>query len=199
MKDDQVTFYAQLSFAGEAHTYDLGADENLHPGELNDKFKSLKVGQQAKVLAWQHANQTGKYREWNLDQSDITGIGGLSRFKVTRDTTLPIAVRLEDLTGGQNRQYSLKVDSFEVGQILVYSGDLEYGLVGIMPEDGPPVTTAIYVRDEQSGNYVATGSVYFAWNGTTKSVDVADETNFPDNMRYKRDGRNQFIFELTAV
>jgi hypothetical protein len=199
MKDDQVTFYAQLSFAGEAHTYDLGADENLHPGELNDKFKSVKVGRQAKVLAWQHANQTGKYREWDLDQADITGIGGLSRFKVIRDTTLPIAVRLEDLTGGQNRQYSLKVDSFEVGQALVYSGDPEYGLVGIMPEDGPPVTTAIYVRDEQSGNYVATGAVHFAWNSTTKSVDIADDTNFPANMEYKRDGRNQFIFELTSV
>ncbi|NUK85432.1 beta/gamma crystallin domain-containing protein [Streptomyces lunaelactis] len=199
MKDDQVTFYAQLSFAGEAHTYDLGANENLHPGELNDRFRSVKVGRQVKVLAWQHANQTGRYQEWDLDQADITGIGGLTRFKVIRDTTLPIAVRLEDLTGGQNGQYSLKVASFEVGEILVYSGDPEYGLVGVMPEDGPPVTSAIYVRSEQSGEYVAMGSVYFVWNGTTKSVDVADETNFPANMRYKREGRNQFIFELTDV
>ncbi|HUJ80462.1 MAG TPA: hypothetical protein VLW83_01190, partial [Candidatus Acidoferrales bacterium] len=61
------------------------------------------------------------------------------------------------------------------------------------------VTTAIYVRDEQTKVYVATGAVYFVWNSQTSSVDVADATNFPANMTYERATPNQFIFHLTSV
>ncbi|WP_330348976.1 beta/gamma crystallin domain-containing protein [Streptomyces sp. NBC_00582] len=199
MSDQEVIFYTRTNLSGDAHPYRVGADENLYPGQLNDRFKSVKVGTKAKILAWQHANQTGKYREWDLDQADISDIGGLTRFKVVDSTTLPIAVRLEDLTGAPDGRFSLKIDSYDVGTIIVHSGDPEYGLVGVMPEDGPPVTTAIYVRNEQSGEYVATGAIHFVWNAGTKSIDVADATNFPENMEYSRDGRNRFIFKLKSV
>jgi hypothetical protein len=198
MSEQEVTFYSRLNYTGDAHTYAAGTDEKLHPGELNDKFKSVKVGRKAKVLAWQHSNQSGKYREWDLDQPDISDIGGLTRFKVVESTTLPIAVRLQDLTGAPTGRYSLKAASYDVGDTIVRSGDPEYGLVGVMPEDGPPVTTAIYVRDEHSGVYVAVGAIYFVWNSDTKSIDVADASNVPENLDYSRDGRNQFTFKLTG-
>ncbi|MBW8801423.1 MAG: hypothetical protein JF597_50155 [Streptomyces sp.] len=199
MSEQEVTFYTRTNYTGDAHTYVVGADENLYPGGLNDKFKSVRVGRKAKVLAWQHANQTGKYQEWDIDQPDISDIGGLTRFKVVESTTLPIVVRLQDLTGAPARRYSLKIASYDVGDTIAYSGDPEYGLVGVMPEDGPPVTTAIYVRDEHSGVYVAVGAIYFVWNSSTKSIDVADASNVPENLDYSRDGRNQFTFKLTEV
>lgn len=199
MSEQEVTFHTGTNYTGDAHTYVVGSDENLYPGGLNDRFKSVRVGRKAKVLAWQHANQTGKYREWDVDQPDISDIGGLTRFKVVESTTLPIAVRLQDLTGGPARRYSLKIASYDVGDTIVHSGDPEYGLVGVMPEDGPPVTTAIYVRDEHSGAYVAVGAIYFVWNSSTKSIDVADASNVPENLGYSRDGRNQFTFTLTSV
>ncbi|MDT0466650.1 beta/gamma crystallin domain-containing protein [Streptomyces gibsoniae] len=199
MNDQEVTFYTRPNYMGDAHTYALGTDENLYPGELNDKFKSVKVGRKVKILAWQHGNQTGKYREWDLDQPDISDIGGLTRFKVVESTTLPVVVRLQDLTGAPAGKYSLKVSSYDVGDTIVYSGDPEYGLVGVMPEDGPPVTTAIYVRDEHTGAYVAVGAIYFTWNPDTKSIDVADASNLPENLAYSREDRNQFTFKLTEV
>ncbi|MFD4948774.1 beta/gamma crystallin domain-containing protein [Streptomyces sp. NPDC058409] len=194
---DNATFYTQLAYAGDAHSYKLGSDESLYPGDLNDKFKSLRVGKLVKVLAWQH-NESGQYREWDTDQENITDIGGLSRFKVAASTTLPIAVRLQDLTGAPEGSYSLKVSSYEVGEATISSGDPEFRLVGIMPESGPPVTTAIYVRNGD-GHYVATGAVHFTWNSNTKSVDIADATNFPENMENERTGRNEFTFRLVSV
>jgi Membrane binding/Beta/Gamma crystallin len=199
MSDNEACFFTEYKFEGERHCYPLGANENLWPGALNDKFKSVKVGRVVKVLAWQHANATGAYREWSVDEEDITDIGGLSRFAVVRDTTLPIAVRFEDGMGGPARRYSLQMNSHDVGEVKVMSGDSEFGLVGIIPADGPPVTTAIYVRDESSGEYIATGSIYFGWNADTKAIDVVDETHLPKKLGYQRVDRNRFVFTLTEA
>ncbi|MFI6574821.1 beta/gamma crystallin domain-containing protein [Nocardiopsis sp. NPDC050513] len=199
MHDNEVIFYTEPNYGGASYNYKLGDDVDLGNTSLNDKFTSLRVGPKVKVVAWQHYNQTGTFREWDVDQPDITEIGGLTRFRVLDGGTLPVAVRLEDKTGGKPRQFSMKVESRDVGTALVYSGDREFGLVGLMPEDGPPVTTAIHVRNEQSGVYVATGSVYFAWDKKTKSVKIADETNFPTNMAHKREGRNAFVCQLKSV
>ncbi len=114
-------------------------------------------------------------------------------------TTLSIAVRLQDDTGAEAGRFSLTVESYEVGRVTTLSGDPEFALVGTMPADGPPVTTAIYVRDEQTFQYAAPGAVYFVWNPETKAVDVADATNFPANMSYERASPNQFIFHLTTA
>jgi DUF2075 family protein len=196
MGDNEACFYTEFKFEGDSHCYPLGTEENLWPGSLNDRFKSVQVGRKVKVLAWQHANNSGKYREWSIDQDDITDIDGLSRFNVVADTTLPIAARLDDNTGAPTGQRSLTLISHQVGQITVRSGEPDFHLVGIMPAAGPPVTTAIHVRDEQTGEYLATGSIYFAWNADTKSIDVADETNLPTNVTYERSERNKFTFTL---
>jgi len=201
MSDDEATFYTQLAYQGDPHAYKLGTDETLWPGHLNDQFLSVRVGAMVKVLAWQDDGGGGSYGEWDVDQPDITSIGGLSRFQVAELGTLPIAVRLEDATGAAPGSYSLTAESYQVGRITVPSGDPDFGLIGIMPVDGPPVTTAIYVRDEQPGHgqYVATGAIYFVWNGATGTIDVADQTNFPANMDCQRADRNKFTLRLISV
>ncbi|MFI5775879.1 beta/gamma crystallin domain-containing protein [Nocardia sp. NPDC051570] len=198
MSVDEATFYQNVDYAGGPHSYKLGTQEAL-PGDLNDRFRSVRIGELVKVLAWQHYGQSGRYGEWEADTPDITDIGGLSTFRVVEKTTLAIAVRLQDDTGAEPGRYSLKVVSYEVGEITTHSGDPEYSLVGFMPADGPPVTTAIYVRDERTGEYMAIGSVYFTWNHETKAVDIADETHFPENMTHERAGSNRFTFHLSAT
>ena len=198
MSDDEATFYIRVDYAGDPHAYTLGPPVEV-TGGLNDRFKSLRVGPRVKVLAWQHYGFGGRYREWEVDTPDISDIGGLSVFQVIESTTLSIGVRLQDDTGAEPGRYSLVVESYNIGRVTTLSGDPDFALIGTMPADGPPVTTAIYVRDEQSGAYVATGAVYFVWNSQTRSVDIADATNFPANMTYERATSNQFIFHLASV
>lgn len=163
-----VNFYIEKDFGGDAYPYKVGDDVRLPP-ELNDKFLSVNVGIAAKVLAWRDYDKGGPYREWTGANPDITDIEGLSRFIVVDGNTRAIAFLFKDDTGGADRQYSLTVKAADVGDVIIYSnnGD-DYSLVGLMPPDGPPVTTAIYVRDENSGVYIATGSVYFKWNSETE-------------------------------
>ncbi|MFD9655821.1 beta/gamma crystallin domain-containing protein [Streptomyces mirabilis] len=75
MSEQEVTFYSRLNYTGDAHTYAVGTDENLHPGELNDKFKSVKVGRKAKVLAWQHSNQSGTGNGTLTSLTSLTSAG----------------------------------------------------------------------------------------------------------------------------
>jgi hypothetical protein len=219
--DTAANFYSQKNFGGDEYPYKIGDDESV-PGELNDKFFSVNVGGAAKVIAWQHYSETGIYREWTGAVSDISDIGGLSRFKVVDSDTRAIAFIFNDATGGSNKQYSLKVNAADVGSVTVYSneGD-DYHLVGTMPSGGPPVTTAIYVRDEKSGGYIATGSVFFQWNSSTKrkclcvpspnstsltwgkklnlsskEVDIIENDNWPQQLKVERSGASNFAVTL---
>lgn len=163
-----VIFYTEKDFGGDAHPYKVDDDVSL-PSELNDKFLSVNVGIAAKVLAWRDYKKQGPYREWTGPNPDISDIEGLSCFMVVSGDTRAIAFLFKDATGGADRQYSLTVDAHGVGEVKMYSNDGdEYRVAGLMPANGPPVTTAIYVRDENSGVYIATGSVYFKWNPDTE-------------------------------
>jgi len=196
----QSQFYESVSFGGAPRIYSVGDDVNLYPGFFNDKFKSVIVGPGAKVLAWQHANSTGHYAVLTGNNPDITSIGGLSRFKVLANDTRVIAFKFKDATGGEAKRYSLKVNAADVGEQLLYSNeDDEFKLVGTMPVSGPPVTTAIYLRDEQTGVYLATGSVYFQWNEGTKQVDIVSQENFPAQLKHEREDASRFIITLTST
>jgi hypothetical protein len=162
-----ANFYNEKNFGGQVFPYSIGSDVSL-PNSLNDTFLSVNVGAAAKVLAWQHYSATGIYREWTGENPDITDIGGLSRFEVVDGNTRAISFLFKDATGGKPKQYSLKVDAADVGTVTLYSDeDDNYRLVGIMPENGPPVTTALYIRDESTGVYIAIGSVYFQWDSSS--------------------------------
>lgn len=163
-----VNFYTAKDFGGSTYPYKVGDDVSLDK-DLNDKFLSVNVGLAAKVLAWRDYNKGGPYEEWSGGpRPDITSIGGLSQFMVIDADTRAIAFLFRDATGGADRQYSLKVDAHDVGEVTMFSNDGdEHRLAGLMPAGGPPVTTAIYVRDEKSGVYIATRSVFFKWNDQT--------------------------------
>ncbi|KAK4187680.1 membrane binding-domain-containing protein [Podospora australis] len=192
-----VNFYTKKDFEGEEYPYAIDADVSV-TGELNDKFLSVNVGSAAKVIAWQHYNQTGIYKEWEDDHPDISDIDGLSRFRVVSSDTRAISFIFKDSTDGDPKQYSLKVDARDVGSVLILSDDGEgYRLVGILPSGGPPITTGIYVRDEKSKVYIATGSIYFQWNASTKQVDIVEDANFPKQLEHKRTGDS--AFEITLV
>ncbi|KAL2131686.1 hypothetical protein VTI74DRAFT_4729 [Chaetomium olivicolor] len=197
-----AVFYASPDLTGTATPYAIGADISL-PTSLNDKFQSVNVGASAKVIAWQHYDESGIYQEWAAgEHPDISSIGGLSRFKVVEGNTRAVAFAFKDATGGKKRQYSLKVEARDVGTVTLYSGEegegegTEYRLVGIMPEGGPPVTTALYVRDESSGAYVALGSVYFQWSEKEDRVEIVENENWPAQLKQERTGASTFVLTL---
>jgi hypothetical protein len=162
-----ANFYVKLNFEGQAHPYPIH-DANVQlPASLNDRFLSVNVGAAAKVIAWQHYSSTGIYREWTGENPDITDIGGLSTFRVVDGNTRAISFLFKDATGAPAKRYSLQLNAADVGSVKLYSNEDEtYRLVGIMPDSGPPVTTAVYVRDESSGVYITQGSVFFQWNSS---------------------------------
>jgi hypothetical protein len=97
-------------------------------------------------------------------------LGGLSRFKVVDGNTRAISFLFQDATGGDAKQYSLKLHLASVGSVTLYSiEDDKYRLVGIMPSNGPPVTTAVYIRNESTGVDFTSGSIYFQWDSTNSS------------------------------
>ncbi|KAK3391347.1 membrane binding-domain-containing protein [Sordaria brevicollis] len=195
---NSAVFYQQKDFSGPGDSYPISPESVSVPGSLNDKYLSVAVGASAKVIAWQHYNEMGHYREWTDSQPDISDIEGLSRFRVVDDDTRAISFIFKDSTGGESKRYSLKVDARDVGAVTLYSNDGdEYALVGILPAGGPPVTTAVYVRDEKSGGYIAVGSVYFQWNESTGEVDVVENDNWPKQLDAKRTGKS--AFEVTLV
>lgn len=224
----EVHFYTSEDHNGSKHGYKVGDDVNLWPGALHDKFHSLVVGSDAKVLAWQHSNASGAFAELTGDVASLAPfVGGLSRFKVVDDDVRAIAFRFVDGTstttttttkgGKEPKQYSLKVDAADVDEKILFSEgsgaaaavdvdvDVDAGddggdfqLVGILREDGPPVTTAVYVRDEKTGAYVAVGSVYFQWNAQDKQVDVVEDDNFPKQLSIERAGVSTFVVTLVS-
>ncbi|KAK3936702.1 Beta/Gamma crystallin-domain-containing protein [Diplogelasinospora grovesii] len=197
-----VNFYAAKDFAGEKFEYKIDDDVAL-PGSLNDRFLSVNVGINAKVIAWQHYNESGRYREWEGENPDISDIGGLSRFKVVTGDTRAIAFKFRDATGGSPKKYSLKLVAHDVGVTTLYSNDPEdsdaYRLVGVMPEDGPPVTTALYCRDEEVGAYVWTGSVFFQWDKEANKVDIVENDNWPEGLEEEQTGPSTFVVTLAKL
>lgn len=96
-------------------------------------------------------------------------------------------------------EYSLKLDAHDVGTILIKSNEdpLEWHLVGILPADGPAVTTAVFLRDEKTGVYLSVGSIYFKWNKDTKEANIVESEHFPPQLKHKRKGPS--AFEITLV
>ena len=141
----------------------------------------MRIGKRAKVFFWNYEGVSGDRSELTADTPDITDIGRPTRFLVADSATVPISIRFSDDTGAAPGRHSLKADSFLVGSITIPSG--RSGFIGKMDPSGQPVTTALFVRDESSGAYVAVGSVHFVWNNGR--IEVSD-ANLPDNLKCQR-------------
>ncbi|MFE3866378.1 hypothetical protein ACFXPT_39255 [Streptomyces goshikiensis] len=119
------------------------------------------------------------------------------------NTAQIITVYLRDDTGSEDGRYSLTLESFAYGKVIIRSGNAAPAFIAAMPEGGPPMTTAFSVRDEQTGQYAATGAIHFIWNPHTESVDVADTASLPTNIAYEpaptsKTISNSFSLHLTA-
>ena len=197
MLDSEVEFYTRPNYAGTAHTYPRGTDENLSPEALTDQFASVRIGKRAKVFFWNYEGVSGDRSELTADTPDITDIGRPTRFLVADSAAMGIWIDFVDATGAAPGRHSLKADSFLVGSITLPSGS--GGFIGKMDPSGQPVTTALFARDESSGAYVAVGSVHFVWNNGR--IEVSD-ANLPENLTCQRmadNVTNVLIFTLTST
>jgi hypothetical protein len=198
---NQVFFYEKPDYDGTSHTYKEGDDKTFtYPEHLNDLYRSVKVGAAVKVLAWQHSDGSGIHKVWETSQPNISSIGGLSKFKVLPKATRILVYRFENRTGNGQR-YCAYIDAAGVSteKIESCSGDSAYKLVGMMPEGGPPVTTAIYVRDMQTNQYLPVASLHFQWNSSTHEVDIVESDNFPDWLGHERAAGNKYTIFLKRV
>jgi hypothetical protein len=201
MDATQVCFYEGPNYTGKEHIYNENDDVTFHyPEQLNDRFKSVRVGSLVKVLAWQHSDGGGRHEIWDKDNPDISSIDGLSKFKIIANSTQAIAVRFEKHVSNGPFCLYVKAAGVSDGMVKSCADDPQFKLIGIMPVEGPPVTTALYVRDETTGQYLSPpGALHLKWNKETGQVDIADSTNFPDYLKWERVQGNRFIISLEKI
>ncbi|WP_063014075.1 hypothetical protein [Nocardia kruczakiae] len=187
MNADEATFYRDRDYSGQTQTFKVGE-------VVPNGFRSFRLGGMAKV--WR-LNLVAGWNSWKVDCPNLSDYPD-AVIRVVDRRTEGISVRLRDDTGAAEGRYSLKVVSYEVGEVTTLSGDSVFRLVGSMPYDGPPVTTAFYIRDEQTFEYLAIGAIHFVWNPATKAVDIADQANLPGNVACERYREELFDFRLTS-
>ncbi|MFC9995099.1 beta/gamma crystallin domain-containing protein [Nocardia sp. NPDC127526] len=198
-QSNEAIFFTQRDFQGDSFPYSTNDGVVEVPGQLNDRFLSVRVGATAKVMAWQHYGFGGAYAEWDTDQPDISAIHGLSVFTVTYRSTRFIAARFVNATR-PDRTYAMKVNTAGADPGLserwLAQNDPDFLPIALAFEDGRSVTTALYVRDQETYIYNPTGSCYFRWNPTTSEVELDPGAAFPPGMSHKQASASEFIFEL---
>ncbi|MFE3865324.1 pyridoxal-dependent decarboxylase, partial [Streptomyces goshikiensis] len=175
MNVDEAVFHPESQYSGEGVHLGLGTCDSA-PKPISGTIRSVRIGPLVKAVTY---DTTGQHQEWETDTPETAG---LPLLKVIEKTAQIITVYLRDDTGSEDGRYSLTIESFAYGKVTTRSGNPASAFIGAMPKDGPPMTAAFSVRDEQSGQYAATGAIHFIWNPGTESVDVADTTDLPTNM-----------------
>ncbi|RCJ27527.1 hypothetical protein A6770_25635 [Nostoc minutum NIES-26] len=204
MSNSGAIFFEQKNYQGVSHSYEID-QEYAAPcddgnSELNDKFLSVKIGELVKVLAWQHCDGTGVYREWETDNPDLSDIKGLSKFQVVNTTNSVVAFRLIDRSGA-GKALSLKCQTDQVGESTdrTNDGNDEYRIIGTLPTDKPnfpPLTTGVYLRlEEPNYDYLSTGTVYIKWNNNTHEAELTyqNETQ-PPGFKFEQTAPGKFDF-----
>ena len=99
-------------------------------GALNKKWNSIKMGNSASLLTWNHYNGTGAV-EWMASKDNLVGTDNYQCFSVLETSTLIIGVKFKDTTGAPNGQYSLLVKCADIGDVTLLSNeDDNYNPVG---------------------------------------------------------------------
>lgn len=197
---DQIAFFRTSDLQGEPTYYKVGDDVTLH-GELNDKYKSVEVGETAKVICYQHINGSGLSHEYppGRHQNIDAQISGLSKFQVLAlDTLFAVGLKLHDKTGGEPGDYKMIFEAAEIGRVEVPSGQDGYVF---LPASGSSneVTCAIFVFD-RGGSPVALGTIYFQWDPHKHEIHITSHPEtFPANMSYHRDDQTRITFSLNSV
>ncbi|BBB15380.1 uncharacterized protein RVIR1_09000 [Candidatus Rickettsiella viridis] len=93
---NKVIFYTGVNYTGDAYRYKIGDSYDFYPGPysgnpLNDKFKSVKVGRNCSLHAWEFGEYTcgsptierkGLFKIFTEDTPDMALGDGLSSFVV---------------------------------------------------------------------------------------------------------------------
>ncbi len=195
-----MDFYAQENFDGSADSFQVGTVKHL---VLNTKYKSIRMGQNAGLLVWAE-NHPVPTVKWTEDKASFKGDEKLYEcFQVLATGPKPtfiIGVRFKDTTGAAPGRYLLTVKAADIGNVELHSNKIDtFSPVGTMPFDGKDVTTAIYVRDTQTGIYVAQGSIYFGLNKAEGKVEIKDDTGFPKQLKHAQSGLSDFDITLVST
>ncbi|AFZ25584.1 Protein of unknown function (DUF1881) [Cylindrospermum stagnale PCC 7417] len=198
---NEVAFFTATNFGGSEHTYNLGDKVDLYKTDpsLNDQFKSVKIGSSdIKVLAWQDDGFHGAFEEYREDTPSINI--ALTSFHVVTNGLSP-SFKFFDATNSSS-QYCLTVKAYEYGDVVDCSKDGEdvFQVIGTLDKNRPePLTTAIYLRNQSTGSYETTGSIYFTYSADKTHVVVANDDEFPAGMTYEPVGNDQFIFKWNGL
>ncbi|UTH73378.1 beta/gamma crystallin domain-containing protein [Chromobacterium sp. IIBBL 290-4] len=199
---DQIAFFRTTNLQGEPDYYHVGDDVTFDFGDnFNDKYKSVEVGETAKVRCYQHINGSGLTHEYQpgRHQNIDAQISGLSKFQVLAlDTAFAVGLKLHDKTGGEPGDYKMVFEAADIGRVEVPSGLDEYVFLPSSSSTNE-TTCAIYVFD-RSGVAVATGAVFFHWDQHTHEIQITThQETFPANMTYTRDDQTRASFYLESI
>ncbi|KAI9927525.1 hypothetical protein ASPWEDRAFT_71944 [Aspergillus wentii DTO 134E9] len=192
-----VAFYSKANYVDLVKTSPL--DEVEHQ-VLGTSYLSCHLGNGTKLLVWNHSNYY-EQTEWTTDQSDIPKSSSVQCYQVLKGTTSVIGFRFKDATGAEPKAYSLLLKLAKIGDVTLLSDETDkYAIAGTMPRDGPPVTTALYVRDLKTGVYVVIGSIYFEWDSQNEKVVIIDQEGWPSKqLKHEEDGDNNFTITLIST
>ncbi|KMW72737.1 hypothetical protein TI10_11215 [Photorhabdus luminescens subsp. luminescens] len=197
-----VTFFEEKNYQGKSHDYpELDKIISL-PSNLNDKFRSVKIGKLSKVHAWRHYNDPeSKYYEWVVDNPDIDReIRGLSKFRIMQKDTKLVALRVIDDTHSDTKfSMTVKIFNGEEQETIDVNAttDDNYIVVNELLVQ-KEIVTSIYVRNVNTGEYIGNGSFYFSYDAI--GIATIDEgLNFPKNLKLVHVGNNRFDFHITST
>jgi hypothetical protein len=195
-----MELFPEENFGGTPDKFEDGTVKHL---VLNTKYKSVKRGQDLGLLVWSEAHNLEIWR-WNNDMASFQGTQKLYEsfqvFNTGPKPTFIISVRFKDATGAAPGRYLLTVKAADIGNVDLHSNKVDtFSPIGTMPFDGKDVTTAIYVRDTQTGIYVAQGSIYFGKIKWENNVEIRDDTGFPKQLRHERSGISDFDITLVSI
>lgn len=192
-----VDFYAKANYESPVKTAKLNEVEHQ---TLGTSYLSGKLGDGTKLLVWNHKDYTDR-TELPSDQPNLPVNEHVQCYQVLEGTTSVVGVRFKDATGGEKGQYSLLLKLAQIGDVTVWSDESDkYAIAGAVPRDGTLVTTALYVRDKKTGEYVAVGSIYFKWDNDKQHVVILDQEGWPKNqLKHEDDGDNSFTITLIST
>ncbi|KAI0971468.1 membrane binding-domain-containing protein [Xylaria arbuscula] len=197
--EKSANFYDKANFEGASHNYALSSVTHLYPKKIADVYHSVNVGLGAKVNCWHHLDYDGRHGVLEGEAATLVSIGDLTCFSVDKDDTHIIQFRFVDKTGGQPKDYSLTLNLAGIGKKILLSDDgPDFKLAGKINASEGIVTTAIYLRNEKTGVYLATGSIYFKWNSEKNEVDIDSEKFWPKQLTHERQGQAKFLVTLVS-
>ena len=197
-----VEFYSKPDYQDSAKTANL---EDVEHYVLGVNYFSYHLGNGTKLLVWDHSNFYDN-KIWEQDQQSLPKVspGSMQCYQVLRGekhhASSVIGIRFKDATGGKPKAFLLILKLAKIGDVPLYSDESDkYAIGGTITQSGPPVTTAVYVRDETTKEYICNGSIFFKWDEENEKVAIGDTTNWPKELKITDDGKNNFTITLIST